>query len=118
MPFNKVRGKFLIKFYHNTCRLFINTNSFSVECKAKETVDHAYALVYRHQDNSTKSLKERTHDIHRLKMTLERTIKAQMDEISSLAEQRNRMMRAMSVLELPESIGMTIWHCQIIIKPY
>lgn len=28
-----------------------------------------------------------------------------MDEISNLAEQRNRMMQAMAVLEMPESIG-------------
>lgn len=56
-------------------------------------------------------LKERTHEIHRLKMTLERAIKAHMDEISSLGEQRNRLMRAMSVLEMPESIGKFSFYC-------
>lgn len=28
-----------------------------------------------------------------------------MDEFSSLAEQRNRMMQALAVLQMPESIG-------------
>lgn len=30
-----------------------------------------------------------------------------MDEFSSLAEQRNRMMQALTVLQMPESIGNT-----------
>lgn len=62
-------------------------------------------MVDRHQENSTKLLRDRTHDVYRLKTTLERAIKAQMDEISSLAELRNRMMQALAVLENPESIG-------------
>lgn len=80
-----------------------------MECKAKETMDQAHALVYRHQNNSTELLKERTHDVYRLKMTLERAIKAQMNEISSLAETRDRLMQAMRVLEMPESIGKSLF---------
>lgn len=74
-------------------------------------MEQTHATVYRHHSYSTKMLKERTHEIHRLKMTLERAIRAHMDEISSLAEQRNRLMRAMSVLELPESIGNFPFYC-------
>lgn len=77
----------------------------SVETKAKDTANHSNALVDRHQSNSTKLLKDRTHDVYRLKTTLERAIRAQMDEFSSLAEQRNRMMQALAVLQMPESIG-------------
>lgn len=62
-------------------------------------------MVNRHQENSTKLLRDRTHDVYRLKTTLERAIRAQMDEISNLAEQRNRMMQAIAVLQKPESIG-------------
>lgn len=43
--------------------------------------------------------------MYRLKTTLERAIRAHMDEISTLAEQRNRMMQALVILQKPESIG-------------
>lgn len=62
-------------------------------------------MVDHNQAMSTKQLRERTHDVYKWKTTLERAIKAQMDEISILAEQRDRLMVALSVLELPESIG-------------
>lgn len=75
------------------------------------------ALVDRHQENSTKLLRDRTHDVYRLKTTLERAIRAQMDEISNLAEQRNRMMQAIAVLQKPESIGesfnLILNHCYL-----
>lgn len=87
------------------CFQFILFLTSSVETRAKDRIDETHSLVYRHQENSTKLLKERTHEVYRLKMTLERAIKALMDEISSLAEQRNRLMQALSVLEMPESIG-------------
>ncbi|XP_031623738.1 tektin-4 [Contarinia nasturtii] len=79
--------------------------SLKIEDKSKDTTDHANALVDRHQENSTKLLRDRTHDVYRLKTTLERAIRAQMDEISTLAEQRNRMMQALVVLQKPESIA-------------
>lgn len=67
---------------------------------------HTVSMVDHNQENSTKCLKERTHDVYKWKTTLERAIKAQMDEISSLAEQRIRLMDALIVLDMPESIGM------------
>lgn len=79
--------------------------SSRVEDKGKDTTSHAIALVDRHQDSSTKLLRDRTHDVYRLKTTLERAVRAQMEEFSSLAEQRNRMMQALAVLQMPESIG-------------
>lgn len=79
-----------------------------MEDKAKDTISHSNGLIDRHQANSTKLLRDRTHDVYRLKTTLERAIRAQMDEFSSLAEQRNRMIQALSVLQMPESIGINI----------
>lgn len=76
-----------------------------IEDKGKDTTSHAIASVDRHQENSTKLLRDRTHDVYRLKTTLERAIRAQMEEFSNLAEQRNRMMQALTVLQMPESIG-------------
>lgn len=76
-----------------------------VEDKAKDVTSHSIALVDRHQASSTKLLRDRTHDVYRLKTTLERAIRAQMDEFSSMAEQRNRMIQALAVLQMPESIG-------------
>lgn len=66
---------------------------------------HAHALVDQEQENNTKLLKQRTHDIYKWKTTLERAIKALMDEISSLEEQKLRLLQALRVLEMPESIG-------------
>lgn len=83
----------------------LNKFSYRNEDKGKDTTDHAITLVDRHQANSTKLLRDRTHDVYRLKTTLERAIKAQMDEISNLEEQGNRMMQAIAVLQKPESIG-------------
>lgn len=78
---------------------------FRMEDKAKETTSQSIALVDRHQANSTKLLRDRTHDVYRLKTTLERAIRAQMEEFSSLAVQRNRLMEALAVLQMPESIA-------------
>lgn len=69
-------------------------------------------MADRHQEHSTKLLKERTHDVYRLKSTLERAIKAQMDEISSLDQQRNRLMGGLGILKMPESIGRKICDIQ------
>lgn len=84
--------------------LFLKNFPGSVEDKCKSTINHAVALADRHQEHSTKLLKERTHDVYRLKSTLERAIKAQMDEISTLEVQRNRLMEALTILKMPESI--------------
>lgn len=80
-----------------------------MEDKAKDTISQSIALVERHQANSTKLLRDRTHDVYRLKTTLERAIRAHMEEFSNLAEQRSRMMQALVVLQMPESIGITIY---------
>lgn len=94
-----------IKFHDFTYFLKKKLSLESVEEKCKSTINHAIALADRHQDHSTKLLKERTHDVYRLKSTLERAIKAQMDEISTMEVQRNRLMEALIILKMPESIG-------------
>lgn len=96
----------------------IYNSSHSVKSNAEDLMEQTHTTVHRHQSYSTKMLKERTHEIHRLKMTLERAVRAHMDEISSLAEQRDRLMRAVSVLELPESIGNFPCYCIYYIYRY
>lgn len=64
-----------------------------------------HAIIDRNQDQNTKRLKGRTHDIHKWKTTLERAIKAQVEEIDSLEGQRIRLKNALRILEMPESIG-------------
>lgn len=64
-----------------------------------------HAIIDRNQDQNTKRLKGRTHDIHKWKATLERAIKAQVEEIESLEGQRIRLKHSMRILEMPESIG-------------
>lgn len=78
------------------------------EHDTRNTTNQTNLMVDHNQERSTKQLKERTHDVYKWKSTLERAIKAQMDEISSLAEQRDRLMVALSVLKLPESIGESV----------
>lgn len=65
-----------------------------------------HSLVDRNQDMNTKRLKARTHDVHKWKTTLERAIKAQIEEIEILESQRVRLKNSLSILEMPESIGM------------
>lgn len=86
-------------------------NSFNRnEQVSRNTTNHTNHMIDHNQERSTKQLRERTHDVYKWKTTLERAIKAQMDEISILAEQRDRLMVALSVLNLPESIGAFISH--------
>lgn len=66
---------------------------------------HTHALVDRNQHANTKRLKSRTHDVHKWKSTLERSIKAQIEEIENLETQRIRLRNALRLLEMPESIG-------------
>lgn len=73
------------------------------ECKA--LMAHTHSLVDRTQNVNTKRLKERTHDVHKWKTTLERAIRAQIEEIQYLETQRVRLRSAMRVLEMPASIG-------------
>lgn len=64
-----------------------------------------HLLVDRNQDMNTKRLKARTHDVHKWKTTLERAIKAQIEEIEILESQRVRLKSSLRILEIPESIG-------------
>lgn len=64
-----------------------------------------FAVTDQAQDNNTKRLVNRTCDINICKNTLERAISAQVDEIETLEDQRNRLKRSMAVLGMPERIG-------------
>lgn len=68
-------------------------------------MSHANATIDLNQQSSTKLLRDRTHSVFRLQAALERAIKGQMEEFSNLSEQRSRLLNALIVLKMPESIG-------------
>lgn len=84
---------------------------------AKNHMAHANATIDSNQESSTKLLRDRTHSVYRLQTALERAIKGQMEEYSSLAEQRCRLLNALIVLKMPESIGTYkfIYFCLLIL---
>lgn len=56
------------------------------------------------QNENSKELSKRVHDVHRWKAELEYAISAMSDEINTLELQRQRLKTAMRVLHMPESI--------------
>lgn len=84
-------------------RTFNKSIKCEEECKSMMARTHAF--VDANQDDTTKRLKSRTHDVHKWQTTLTRAIKSMFEEISSLEEERLRIIRAMSILQMPESIG-------------
>lgn len=64
-----------------------------------------FAVADQTQADSTNRLKSRSHDLHKWKSTLERAINAQVDEITTLEEQRIRLKKSLAVLQKPEAIG-------------
>lgn len=95
----------LHNIFHGKCSFFFAIVFRRNEHISRNTTNHTNHMIDHNQEKSTKQLRERTHDVYKWKTTLERAIKAQMDEISSLAVQRDRLLVALSVLDLPESIG-------------
>lgn len=72
---------------------------------AKNTMTRTFALTDRVQTDSTKRLTSRARDVDKWKNTLHRAIKAQIDEISTMEEQRQRLKQALAVLKMPEAIA-------------
>lgn len=64
-----------------------------------------FSITDQAQEDNTKRLTNRTCDINVCKDTLERAIGAQVDEISLLEDERNRLKRSIAVLGMPERIG-------------
>lgn len=68
-------------------------------------MSRTFSITDQAQADNTKRLTNRTCDINTYKNTLERAVSAQVDEITLLEEQRNRLKRSLAVLGLPERIG-------------
>ena len=64
-----------------------------------------FAMCDQTQADSSERLLKRSADLHKWKTTLERAIRAQADEISTLEEQRVRLKQSLAVLRTPEKIG-------------
>lgn len=68
-------------------------------------MSRTFSITDQAQEDNTKRLTNRTCDINICKNTLERAISAQVDEITLLEDQRNRLKRSLAVLGMPERIG-------------
>lgn len=68
-------------------------------------MNKAFTLSDQSQHKSTNLLATRTRDVDQWKGTLERAISAQMEEISLLEEQRQRLKKSLFILQMPDSIG-------------
>lgn len=92
--------------------IFSSSASNRFHCRnedlSRNHLSHASATIDANQEHSTKLLRDRTHTVFRLQSALERAIKGQMEEYSSLAEQRIRLLSALTILKMPESIGETV----------
>lgn len=78
---------------------------FRVDNDARNAMTRVFALTDQTQADSTKRLEIRVAEIHKWKLTLERAIQAQADEISTLEEQRVRLKQSLSVLRTPQAIA-------------
>lgn len=72
---------------------------------AKETIRNAISKSDATQRNCSQVLATRTRSVDQWKGTLERAITAQMEEISLLEEQRERLKKSLLMLHKPYSIG-------------
>jgi tektin-4 len=79
-----------------SCRIDLNGR----QCTNFTAVD-----IDKKQNDNTKRLSQRAHDVHRRKVELEHAIRAMNDEINTLELQRQRLKAAMGVLRMPESIA-------------
>lgn len=85
--------------------ILCNSSSLSCELRAKEAVQDAFKKSDTTQRKSTNLLATRTRTVDQWRGTLERAITAQMEEISLLEEQRQRLKKSLLMLHKPYSIG-------------
>lgn len=81
------------------------TDSRSCEKRAKETIQRAICKSDSTQRSSSNLLATRTRTVDQWRGTLERAITVQMEEISLLEEQRQRLKKALLMLHKPYSIA-------------
>lgn len=78
---------------------------FSCQQRAKEAINNAISRSDSTQRNSSNLLATRTRTVDQWRGTLERAIASQMEEISILEEQRQRLKKSLLMLHKPYSIG-------------
>lgn len=102
--FRRVEGR---RFWSGFISILTQCNSPSLSCeqRAKEAVQNAFKKSDTTQRKSTNLLATRTRTVDQWRGTLERAITAQMEEISLLEEQRQRLKKSLLMLHKPYSIG-------------
>jgi tektin-4 len=76
-----------------------------VDFNGRECETFVAADADKRQNDNTRWLSQRVHDVHRWKTELEHAISAMADEINTLELQRQRLRTAMGVLRMPEFIA-------------
>ena len=86
-------------------QLSLSYVSCRVDFNGRQCTNFTAADIDKKQNDNTKRLSQRAHDVHRWKVDLEHTIRAMNDEINTLEVQRQRLKTAVGVLRMPESIA-------------
>lgn len=79
--------------------------SCRVDFNGRQCTNFTAADIDKRQNDNTKRLSQRAHDVHQRKVELEHAIRAMNDEINTLELERQRLKTAMGVLRMPESIA-------------
>jgi len=86
-------------------QLLLSYVSCRVDFNGRQCTNFTAADTDRKQNDNTKRLSQRAHDVHRWKVELEHAIRVMNDEINTLELQRQRLKMAVGVLRMPESIA-------------
>ena len=86
-------------------QLSLSYVSCRVDFNGRQCTNFTADDIDKKQNDNTKRLSQRAHDVHRWKVELEQAIRAMDDEINTLEVQRQRLKTAVGVLRMPESIA-------------
>lgn len=86
-------------------QLSLSYVSCRVDFNGRQCTNFTAADIDKKQNDNTKRLSQRAHDVHRRKVELEHAIRAMNDEINTLEVQRQRLKTAVGVMRMPESIA-------------
>ncbi|PSN51051.1 hypothetical protein C0J52_01529 [Blattella germanica] len=76
-----------------------------VDFNGRQCASFTAADTDKKQNDNTRRLSQRAHDVHRYKVELEHAIMAMADEINMMERQRQQLKTAMGILRMPESIA-------------
>jgi hypothetical protein len=76
-----------------------------VDLNGRQCATFTAADTNKTQNENTKRLSQRVHDVHRWKVEFEHAINTMSDEINTLQFQQQRLKTAMGALHMPESIA-------------